>query len=118
MVKSCFDKLSIVSLSNYWVFCLLKTQPNLMCKNFNFVLITPLSACGHAQAGVNKTLPARTPACPPVYPSERHGRAGAFRQPDKTVLAGTGTYSGRFGQVPFGTGGKGKIQEGVKALAF
>ena len=83
-----------------------------MYRKFNFVLITP----------VNKPLP----ACPPVYPSERHGRAGAVRQPDKTVLAGTGTYppvpiragSGRFGQVPFGTGGNGKIQEGVKASAF
>ena len=73
------------------------------------MLITPLSVCGHAQAGVNKTLPARTPACPPVYPSERHGRAGAVRQPDKTVLAGTGTYpparpSTPFGRVPIRAG--------------
>ena len=101
-----------------------------MYRKFNFVLITP----------VNKPLP----ACPPVYPSERHGRAGAVRQPDPSppericragerihpgghvFLAGTGTYppvpiragSGRFGQVPFGTGGNGKIQGGVKASAF
>ena len=43
------------------------------------------------------------PACPPGNPPERRSRAGAVRQPppeparagDKSVLAGTGTYSGR-----------------------
>ena len=34
-------------------------------------------------------------SCPPGNPPERRSRAGAVRQPDKSVLAGTGTYSGR-----------------------
>ena len=48
-------------------------------------------------------LPTIRELCPPVYPSERHGRAGAVRQPDTSFWRGlVPTRLYLFGQVRAG----------------
>ena len=74
------------------------------------ILNPHISSVNKFSLNVSSKLELILPACPPVYPSERHGRAGAVRQPDHAppericragerihpgghgFLAGTGTY--------------------------